>query len=245
MIDPGNTTGETDFLVAAFDALWTADGRDDLLVGLDPDTLRPTGTSFPTGDYPRDVIFAVNALWVANRYGNTLTRIVPDEEPPTQTIPTGGEFPRRLAFDGSRIWAAFKLSGEVQAFKGADGAPFDEPIELGGEPHGLLAAQETLWIANTADDSVQKLDLKELDAPPEVLPGVCNEPRDVELAFGSLWVSCGRGKAVVELDPETGENRATIDLGTQLETIASSEGPDRIWAAGGGSHKVFGIDPGE
>jgi DNA-binding beta-propeller fold protein YncE len=240
---------EMDFLVPGRgEYLWTADEVGNLLIEVDSETLAPTGLNFSTGEYPRDVLVKADTIWVTDRKSNTLTKIVPSDEESgeaIQTIPTGGKFPRRLTFDGSRIWASFKFSNNVQAFELESGAPAGEPIAVGAEPHGLLAADGYLWVANTGGDSVTKLTLADLDAPAETFEDVCREPRDVELAFGSLWVACGAGSEVVELDPKDGTQLASLGVGGELETIASSEDPDRLWVGGGDSGKVFGIDPGD
>ena len=233
--------GETDFLVPGFGFLWTADGTNDLLLQIEPDTLAPTDVSYDTGLFPRDVVVTDDSIWVANRDSDDLTRVDPEAETAEQ-IPTGGNFPRRLAYDGERVWVAFKSSGTVQAFDAATGAA-EPPIQVSGEPHGLFADGESLWIANTGSDQVQKLDL---DNPSslESFPDVCQEPRDVEVAFDSVWVTCGLDQAVKQLDPQNGTELGEVPLNTQLEAITSTENPDTIWVGGGGTGKVFAISPG-
>jgi hypothetical protein len=232
---------EPDFLVPGFDALWTADGINNELVEIDPSTLEPTDRSFPTGEFPRDVLVTDDAIWVANRDSDSLTRVDPDAGA-VEEFEGDGDFPRRLAYDGERIWTAYKFAGDVQAFDATTGEP-GELIDVGGEPHGLLVAAGFLWIANTGSDSVQKLALDDPTGPVETFRQVCDEPRDIELAFEALWVTCGLGRAVKQLDPETGRERGEVPVETQLETIASSENPDRIWVGGGGSGKLIVIDP--
>ena len=238
--------GETDFLVPGFGFYWTADGANDRLIQIDPDTLAPTGASQPTGLFPRDVLVTEDAIWVVNRDSNDLTRFDPNAAS-VENLPTAGDFPRRLAYDGERIWVAFKSSENLQPFN-ADSGAAEDPIQVGGEPHGLFVDGESLWIANTGSDEVQRLDLNDPTAPTIDHP-TCNEPRDVEVAFGSIWVTCGVDQAVKQLDPESGEEigEVSFDGGrfdTQLEAITSSEDPDRIWVGGGGSGVVFAIDPG-
>ena len=79
-----------------FDFVWTADGLNDQLVQIDPDTLTPTDVSYPTGQFPRDVVVTEDSIWVANRDSDDLTRVDPDAETADQ-VPTDGNFPRRLA----------------------------------------------------------------------------------------------------------------------------------------------------
>ena len=238
----GVSGGETDFLVPGFDFLWTADGLNDQLVQIDPDTLTPTDVSYPTGQFPRDVVVTEDSIWVANRDSDDLTRVDPDAETADQ-VPTDGNFPRRLAYDGERVWVAYKSSGDIQAFNAATSEP-EDPIQVGGEPHGLFVDDQSLWIANTGSDQVQNVDLGNPSAPIENFPDVCDEPRDVELAFESLWVTCGIDQAVKQLDPQNGTELGEVPLNTQLEAITSSENPDTIWVGGGGSGKVFAISPG-
>jgi streptogramin lyase len=234
--------GGTDFLVPGFGSLWTADGVNDLLIQIDPNTLTPTDVAYPTGEFPRDVVVTEDSLWVANRDSDDLTRVDPDDGVPEQ-LPTDGNFPRRLAYDGERVWVAFKSSGGVQAFDAVTGAA-ESPIQVGGEPHGLFTDRESLWIANTGNDQVQKIDLRHPNAPIENFPDVCDEPRDVEVAFDAVWVTCGLERAVKKLDPRSGDELGEVTFDTQLEALTSSEDPDTIWVGGGGSGKVFAISPG-
>ncbi len=232
--------GETDFLVPGFDFLWTADGTNDMLLQIDPDTLEPTDVSYGTGLFPRDVVVTDDSIWVANRDSDDLTRVDPEAET-TERIPTDGNFPRRLAYDGERVWVAFKSSQTVQAFDAAT-AEAEAPIQVGGEPHGLFVDGKSLWIANTGSNQVQKLDV---DNPSALrgFPDVCDEPRDVEVAFDSVWVTCGIDQAVKQLDPQNGAELGEVPLDTQLEAITSTENPDTVWVGGGGSGKVFAISP--
>ena len=152
--------------------------------------------------------------------------------------------PRRLAYDGERVWVAFKSSGDIQAFDAATSEPRSTRSRSAASPHGLFVDDESLWIANTGSDQVQNLDLGNPSAPIENFADVCDEPRDVELAFESLWVTCGIDQAVKQLDPQDGTELGEVPLDTQLEAITSSENPDTIWVGGGGSGKVFAISPG-
>ena len=238
--------GETDFLVSGFEFYWTADGANDRLYQIDPDTLTPTDVSYPTGLFPRDVLVTEDAIWVANRDSDDLTRVDPVARSAREIL-TDGDFPRRLAYDGERVWVAFKSSENVQAFDAETGEA-EAPIQVGGEPHGMFVDGDSLWIANTGSDEIQRLDLNDPTTGTEDFP-VCNEPRDVELAFGSVWVTCGLGQAVQKLDPRSGGRIGEVSFegsrfDTQLEAITSSENPDRIWVGGGGSGRVFEIDPG-
>jgi Protein kinase domain len=231
-----------DFVVSAFGSVWAAGGETNLLYELDPETLEPTDNDFPTGEFPRDILVTDELMWVTNREGNSLQKINPEAGTSvSESVP--GEFPRRLVRDGDRMWISYRDTGAVQSLDVETGKATDRPVDVGGEPHGLFIADGFLWVANTLRDNVQKLDLDDPAGGMEEFPA-CDEPRDVAVAFSSVWVTCGLGQALVELGPEDGEVRSRLRFETGLETLTTSEDPDRVWVAGGTAGTLFEIDPG-
>jgi streptogramin lyase len=238
---------ETDFIARGDGVLWTADARNDLLYQLDPETLEPQD-SFPTGDYPRDILVTEELVWVANRESDDLTRLDLATGATTQVPigPTAGpDYPRRLVGDDDRMWAAFRDSGRVQAFDIATGAEASAPVFLGGEPHGMATEGGFLWVANTEGNSLQRIDLNAPDRAPIESP-VCLQPRDVRVVFDAVWVSCGgdeSGGELVKLN-EQGEERGSVAFDVTIENIAASEELDKLWLTGGASGKLIEVNPG-
>jgi streptogramin lyase len=231
-----------DFVVPGFGSLWAAGGDTNLLYELDPETLQPTD-ELPTGAFPRDILVTDDLIWVANRDENSLQKIDPEAGTSiSETVP--GEYPRRLVGDGGLMWVSYRDGAAVQALDVVTGKAPDPPVDVGGEPHGMFVADGYLWIANTLRDSVQKIDLADPTGDIVEFEDACDEPRDVEVAFDSVWVTCGLEQALVELDPELTEERGRVRFDSGLETLTTSENPDRVWVAGGTAGLLYGVDPG-
>ncbi len=221
-----------------FGSAWAVDSRQDLVQRLDPQTLAPVSDPIGTGALPRDVLVADAAVWVANRESDSLTRI----DPATNTTSTvaADPYPRALVLERSRMWVASRDAGTVQALDPGDGTPLDPPVELGGEPHGMAVSDKSLWVANTTEDILQRVHTKAPASRVSETP-TCDEPRDVAVGFGSLWVACGAGRELRQLDLSSRSVIEKFRFETELETLVIGE--DRVWVAGGEGGGLSAIDP--
>lgn len=242
--------GQADWAVPGLGSVWAVDMTRNRLVGLDAETLAPTGDGYLTGAYPRDAAVTDSLIWVVNREDDSLTRIDPASRT-TESIPIGDpaveDYPRAIAFDAAndRLWVSFRESDRVQAFDAGDGEPATAAIEVGDGPHGLLVGNEFVWVANVDDGTVDRISLADPEAGAETFAeGVCEEPRDVAVGFDSVWIPCGKGGGqVVQLRFEDGEQIETFTVGGSPETAIVTRDPDGVWVGGGAGGELIRITP--
>jgi outer membrane protein assembly factor BamB len=243
--------GQADWAVPGLGAVWAVDMTRNRLVGLDANTLEPTGQGFLTGDYPRDAAVTRSLIWVVNREDDTMTRIDPasGETGSVDIGVNGGDYPRAIAFEegAGRLWVSFRDSDTVEAFDAETGAPAAGPIEVGDAPHGLLVGNEFLWVANVDSNTVQRIalaDPRKAEPFGELEPETCVEPRDVAVAFDSVWIPCGKGGGtVVQLALEDGEQIDDFTVGGSPETVTVTREPDHVWVGGGDGGRLIQITP--
>jgi YVTN family beta-propeller protein len=98
-------------------------------------------------------------------------------------------------------------------------------VKVGSAPEANALSEDSVWVANGADDTVSRLVVGEL-AQPSTLAAVQvgDGPADVTVAEGALWV-VNRGDASV--------SRIDLDTGVVVATISLAHAPMRV-AAGSG-----------
>jgi len=119
-----------------------------------------------------------------------------------------------------------------------------DTVEVGSGPVAIVFGHGSLWVANSEDDTVSRIDPETREV--EATIGV---PSPVDLAVGAdaIWVASGIAGTVSRIDPESNDVVATIDLRTSdpfdprtVQGIATGAGS--IWAAVSGRELVR-IDP--
>ena len=241
--------GQADWAVPGLGAVWVVDMTQNRLIGLDAETLDPTGATFPTGAYPRDAAVTSSLIWVINREDDTMTKVDPaaGTAGPVAIGGNGGSYPRAIAFEEgrNRLWVSFRDSDTVEAFDAGTGASVAGPIPVGDAPHGLLVGTEFLWVASVDDDTVQRIALADPGGGAKPFAsGFCDEPRDVAAGFDSIWIPCGKGGGqVAQLELADGAEVEIFDVGGSPETAVVSRDPDHVWVGGGDGGKLIEITP--
>ena len=115
-----------------------------------------------------------------------------------------------------------------------------DPITVGANPKGIAVGDDAVWVANTDDGTVSRIDPEAVEADAETIT-VGTEPRGVVAAFGSVWVTNGTDNSVSRIDPEDREVIETIPVGEGPEGITA--GADSIWVANGDADTVTRISP--
>jgi len=144
--------------------------------------------------------------------------------------------------DAGLVWVTNRESNSVSKLAPGRGTnPVIETIPLGegAHPKGIYAAEDAIWVANTDQGTVSRIELADTSQQEEISVG--SLPRGIVHAFDSIWVSLGGANEVVRLDPEDGEEQDRIPIGATSEGITA--GPDSIWVANGDDGKVTRISP--
>jgi YVTN family beta-propeller protein len=154
--------------------LWVTNNLDDTVTRLDPRERRIVET-IPVGDGPVGVAAGHGAVWVANTEDHSLSRIDPGPStaPPDRAStlwPSRGQT-RRSVFGAGRVTA-----GRVTA-----------TITVGRGPRGVATDERGVWVTNSLDDSVSRID-PETNRVAETIP-VGAGPTAVVSGAGAVWVA--------------------------------------------------------
>jgi len=96
-----------------------------------------------------------------------------------------------------------------------------EQFPVGREPGAMVAGAGSLWVANTQNGTVSRIDRD----PDQVVPiDVRGEPTGLAFGAGSLWVADGEAGRLAQVDP--GSNRVVdhVDVGNSARAVAAAFG---------------------
>ncbi len=99
-------------------------------------------------------------------------------------------------------------------------------IEVGTRPDAIAAGPAGLWVANSGDNTIQRIDTDTGD-PGEAID-VDDGPDGLAVDEDSVWVAHGRSGTVLQIDAETGEPDVGIDPGRQRAARHRPRGRRRL-----------------
>jgi len=167
--------------------------------------------------------------------------------------------PRRrilLAVGGALLVAALVVGG-VYAFSGSSSPLLAYPnslavidpannkvvrvVPVGDTPRGVAVGRGAVWVANSADGTVSKLDLDTLRLIKTI--GIGAQATDLVESDGRVWVATGLDNTVVPIDARSGGVHAAIPLSREQDASAYSvaTGAGSLWASSGA--RLVQIDP--
>src|SRR2546423_10537605 len=86
-----------------------------------------------------------------------------------------------------------------------------QTITVGNGPSGIGYGERAIWVANSADGTVSRIEPQSGDVK-ATLPAVVGASALV-VGFGRVWVVSPSSATVVALDPRTGEVATSIGVG--------------------------------
>jgi YVTN family beta-propeller protein len=120
-------------------------------------------------------------------------------------------------------WAAIELLGG-----GDSGGPaVADTIPVGSEPLALAVGGGGVWVTNSGDGTVTRIDPATGDAGRPIRVG--ERPAGVAIGGGSVWVADSGSGTVSRLDPKTEASRGEIRVGARPSAIRF--GFHRVWVA--------------
>ncbi len=134
-------------------------------------------------------------------------------------------------------WASTNTQDTVVHIDAATGAITE--IELAGTPGWFGESETAAWVALETGGAVVRLDAATLAPDLEVEVG--NEPLDLTVAFGSVWVPNHGDGTLTRVDAATGEVTGEVRLKFGV-WVAEPVG-DEIWVTDFSARKIFVIDP--
>ena len=99
------------------------------------------------------------------------------------------------------------------------------PITVGNGPSAIALGAGGVWVANTGDDTVVRID-PSTRAVTTTFP-VGKAPVGVAVGTGSVWVANSGDGTVSRIDPEINKVTETIEVGESPQSIVAADG--RIW----------------
>jgi YVTN family beta-propeller protein len=118
-----------------------------------------------------------------------------------------------------------------------NGATHDA-ITVGQSPTGLAYGFGSLWVANSGDNTVQRINPKTHEVIQKIDVG--SSPIAVAVGASAIWVANALDSTVTKIDPTT-YSTVRIPVGALPEAITA--GPVGVWVANSGDDTVQRIDP--
>ncbi|MHA6719426.1 Vgb family protein [Sphingomonas sp. RS6] len=151
------------------------------------------------------------------------------------TVPGFADF---LAVDGDSVWVTNK--GRVERWSRAG-----KLAEVAmGRPCGAMAiAAGSLWVADCAAGSVNRIDLKTAELTASIPTGIANPKGELNVVAGagSIWVASDESGKVARIDPA--DNGITASIAVDPGTYYLAFGFDAVWAVSSGEQSLQRIDP--
>jgi YVTN family beta-propeller protein len=226
--------------VAAAGSLWVANLDDQTVTRIDLSSRR-IQRSIPIGGTPTALAATPGAVWVTDSTGE-ISRIAPEYNLPISTRQLVayssyryGTAWRMLAASGS-IWI-LDPDGYVAQIDPGSGRPAGS-VDVGNEPSAVAAGAGSLWVANSADGTVTRIDPATLVA--RTIP-VGHGPDAVAINAAGAWVANAGDNALVRIDPDTGAVTATAPVGNDPAAVLATA--TALWVANAGDGTVMRLDP--
>ena len=192
------------------------------------------------GARPSEVAAGAGSVWVSNLGDQSVTQIGSRSHKAASTISP------HIAVDGlgvgrSGVWVADNARSTARVID-LDFGSVGDSLKLGlpGIPNGFRPMAVTpgaVWIASGATGLV-RLDPRTRRVKARVLLG--NEPADVAVGAGAVWVSDAWDGTVTRVDPSTNEAADPILVGTSASGIAVAGGS--VWVTVPYEDRVKRID---
>jgi YVTN family beta-propeller protein len=173
---------------------------------------------------------------------------------PSDVTEAQGEFLRRrrrrrvgqgigaLAFAGAAVAVAVAVVQPGPGFETESDLPVASEamvaatVDVGEMPDGLRVAEDGVWVANSDDGTVSRIDPATNDVVTEIPVG--GQPEEVAIGEESIWVTDREGALIARID-ESSDDVSQIDLETRVGAdLDLTVGRGAVWVAGGNFETV-------
>jgi len=145
-----------------------------------------------------------------------------------------------LAIDGDTVWATNE--GRVERWSRKKGKLAEVPI---AKPCGaMVIAAGSLWVANCADGTLNRIDLKTAKLVATLPTGIAKLTKaELQLAAGagSVWIASDGKGVISRVDTATNQVVATVSVAPETSYLAYGFGA--IWAVCLSEQSIQRIDP--
>ena len=221
-------------------ALWVANLDDQSVTRVDVASRQAVRT-IPIGDAPTALAATRTAVWVTHG-ARDLSKIDAryDHVTSTRSLAASGSFfggtvrPTLAAF-GS-IWIV-DPDGVVSRVD-PDSARRQGSVGVGNAPSAIAAGAGSVWVTNSADGTVTRIDPATLVAA--TIP-VGHGPAAVAVNAAGAWVANAGDNALVRIDTGTNAVAGTTPVGEGPAAVLAT--PTALWVANGRDGTVMRLDP--
>ena len=217
-------------LVPWTDGVWAV-GATGVLAKVDPASGDQPLATVEVGGALVDGVIVGGRLWVAD-IERSVVHVLDPENGETVADPVVVEAGAvRLVAAGERIWVS-GLENQVTPID-VDAVVARQPVTVGQGPIGMAVVRDVLWVANSDDDTVSRIDLESGRPVGEPL-AVGDAPIALAVDGDAVWVLTQDDASVLRLDVETGEPLGSpVALPMRPRGVAVA--PSGVW--------VVGVDP--
>jgi DNA-binding beta-propeller fold protein YncE/tRNA A-37 threonylcarbamoyl transferase component Bud32 len=224
-------------VAAGAERIWVAGRDSDRITALDRSGERPLGRG-RTIENPRALALGFGYLWAVGRDG--LFRLDLETGEPKGTVPLAD--PSDVAVDRDHIWVLDR--GEQPRVLQVDPASLRVTGQgfVGDDPRSLAVGAGSVWVTNTADGSISRVDPETARVLGNPLD-VGGRPTNVAAGGGRVWVVDNFGGRLIPIDPATGgEPRTGAAIATAPHPRGIAIGFGSVWLSSGDDGTVARYD---
>jgi YVTN family beta-propeller protein len=214
--------------------VWVANSFDGTVSWISPATKQEV-ERISVGNGPTGVCVASGAVWVAVSYDHAIVRFDPVSRR-RKTIALD-DMPTQLACGGGFVWASSESAGNVTQVNARNGDKVRR-IAAGGGASGVAWGARALWVANTLDGTVSRIDPRRGVQTAVIPVGARTRPVHIAVGAGSVWVSNELAGTVARIDPRRQAVIRTLTIGNRPQGLAVVDGS--LWVgvrASGAQHR--------
>ena len=119
-----------------------------------------------------------------------------------------------------------------------------QTVEVGQEPVGVAVRDGSVWVTNSGDGTVTRLDARSGEVMGDAIP-VGTAPAGITVGQGAVWVSNVGDGTVSRLNADTGDPEGQpIAVGAEPRWLALGVGDNSLWVSNGRAGTVSRVDIG-
>jgi hypothetical protein len=159
-------------------------------------------TNLGTCASPQGLVFDGSHIWVACTGANSIEEFNASDGRLLRTITDNVNLvtPEALVFDGTNIWVSNRSTskGVLTQVRARD-ATILKTYTVGAGPWGMAYDGTSVWVANYSSGDLSKVNVSRENVTNIKLSG-CHLPDALGFDGAHIWVNCGAGTTVQELD---------------------------------------------
>jgi YVTN family beta-propeller protein len=183
-----------DVLYAA-GAVWVTQPDDGVVLRVDPIT--QVLTPVHVRGRPMELAFGSGTLWVSDATNNSLARIDPVKLEVAGDAASGG-CPDFVAADDASVWVQDQCKTNMVFRIDPVGGKVAASATVGRDARGMVLTEQTLWVANSTDNTVTMIDVASNSVRRTIRVGL--GPIALAVSGPSVWVANGNDHTISRID---------------------------------------------